>query len=129
MSEIDKVNVYYPGHLGAEASTALRDRTRGVRWTKGQARELPRGDAQDLIRLQGFLQAEPIAACAARTGLTQAKVRRLARVEGKGSEALVIYDPKTRSALRRAVWKAKHDSTKKRKAKPNPATDSGEKEE
>ena len=95
----EKTHVFYPGHLGAEPQTVLRDRLRGVRWSKGKVIALPRADALDLIRLQGFFEAEPLTACAARTGLAPDQIRAIARTAGD----YVVLDQPTARALRSAA--------------------------
>jgi hypothetical protein len=103
----DKILVYYPGHLGPEPKTVLRGGMRGVRWEKGKAVELPRADALDLIRLQGFLQALPLAEAAKRSGLTEEKLREVARVEGKAPGEILILDNATGRAIRAAAAAAR----------------------
>lgn len=106
-AEEPKLLVYYPGHLGPEPVTRLRGGMRAVRWAPGKVVELPRADALDLIYLQGFNHAQPLAAVVERLGLPASAVRKASRVAGAPGDELVVFDPPTRQALKAAVTETK----------------------
>lgn len=105
--ELEKRLVYYPGHLGEKTRVALRDPLRGLAFAAGQVRPVPRMDAQDLLRLSGFLEAMPLKGVAEGFHLEPAAVEeiksRLTRIRRRELGELVLLDSPTRAALLEAA--------------------------
>lgn len=118
----EKLLVYYPGHLGLEPVTRLRGGMRAVRWELDKVVALPREDALDLIRLQGFREARPASDVLAAYGLE--KLPPLALKIKTDGATVVVLDPTTVDALRLAAAEAKRSAEeppKKPKTTPDQA--------